>query len=122
MESMVMKYILPVVVAFALAPALAVPAFAGCAKGDNSIRGSIGPRQTDDSRSYTIDGTAILTVSGATAETGEAVDLRVSFPGYCRQRSGPTVSCTVAADEVVNAIITNPTRYQVTYNWVCTTQ
>jgi hypothetical protein len=61
-------------------------------------------------------------VSGATATSGEAVDLSVAFPGHCRQRSGPTVSCTVTAYGVVNAVITNPSRNQVTYSWVCTSQ
>jgi hypothetical protein len=101
----------------------AAPSFAGCARGDNSLPGSIGPGQSDDSRSYTIDGTAILTVSGASTASGDAVDLRVTFPGFCRQRSGPTISCTVTAgDEVVNAVIFNPSNYQVTYRWVCTSQ
>ena len=117
-----MNFTLRLLLALMMAPALAVPAFAGCARGDNSIPGSIGPGQTDDSRSYTVDGTAILTVSGASDETGSPVDLDVSFPGYCRQRSDPTISCTVSANEVVNAVISNPTRRQVTYNWVCSSQ
>jgi len=117
-----MNFMLRVLLASMVVSAFAVPALAGCAFGNNSIPGSIGPGQTDDSRSYTINGTAILTVSGANDETGSPVDLRVSFPGHCKQRSGPTVSCTVTAFEVVNAEITNPTRRQVTYNWVCASQ
>ena len=119
-----MKHFFAVVVAFPILACVLYPvsAVAGCVHGNNSISGSIGPGQTDNSRSYTVDGTAILTVSGATDSNGDPVDLRVSFPGHCQQRSGPTVSCTVSDDDVVNAVIKNPGSRQVTYDWVCSSQ
>ena len=115
-----MQSLLRIVMVSLLFPLGAVPAFAVCARGDNSLPGSIGPGQTDDTRSYTIDGRAILTVAGAVDVAGAPVNLRVSFPGYCQERSGPTVSCTVNGYGVVNVVIHNPTSRQATYTWVCT--
>jgi hypothetical protein len=103
-----------------LLPLGVVPASAFCARGDNSIPGSIGPGQTDGTRSYTINGRAILTVAGAVDVSGNPVSLIVTFPGFCQSRSGPTVSCTVSTYGVVNVVITNPTGRQATYTWVCT--
>ncbi len=94
-------------------------AFAECARGANSIGGSIGPGQVDASRSYTIEGRALLTVAGATDVNGKPVDLQVSFPGYCQPRVGPTVACTVVAYGQVNARIENLSGRQAVYNWVC---
>ena len=40
-------------------------ALAGCAYGDQQKPGSIGPHQVDRSRSFTISGSALLTVANA---------------------------------------------------------
>jgi len=104
------------VILCATAPAAA---FAECAHGNNSLGGSIGPGQVDSSRSYTIEGRALLTVAGAKDANGNPVDLQVSFPGHCQPRVGPTIACTVTAFGSVNVIIENLSGRQALYNWVC---
>ena len=112
--------IMRILLALLLVPAGAAPVFADCAFGDNSLPGSIGPGQRDRSRSYTIEGRAVLTVAGAVDAAGEPVDLVVGFPDHCRPREGPTVSCTVEDYGVVNVVIINRGWRQATYKWVCT--
>lgn len=92
---------------------------ARCAYGEQELPGSIGPHQTDDSRSFTIEGSATIGVYYANDEVGTPTRIWVSFPGYCGGGSAPTVTCRVSAHEVVNAVIYNPTDHQVTYRWVC---
>lgn len=103
-------------------PLLTGSALAACAFGNKTLPGSIGPGQTDASRNFTVNGSAILTVSGARTASGAPVQLLVSFPGYCAERVGPTIACTVNANGVVGVVISNPTGQQATYNWVCTGQ
>jgi hypothetical protein len=95
---------------------------AGCRNGNDVRSGVIGSGATDDSRSYHINGTALLAVAGAKARSGEAVDLDVTFSGSggCRQRTAPTVGCTVKGNREVVATIKNPNDERVTYFWVCT--
>ena len=91
---------------------------AGCARGNNALIGSLGARE-NETRSYTINGTALLAVAGAKDQRGDAAGLDVSIPG-CIARTAPTVACTVkASDREVEATIRNPHRERVTYYWVC---
>lgn len=104
--------------ALLLLPASAAPAFAGCSYGDQSLPGHLAPGE-QDTRSFTINGRAILTVSGATDSDGNPVELLVSFPGQCQERGAPTVSCTVDTYGVVRAHVYNPSYRRVIYDWVC---
>ena len=113
--------IAPAVAAVTLALVLVSPtAYADCTYGDLQRPGSIGPYQTDDSRSFTVNGAALLTVANAHDDLGNAADLEVTFPDQCKTRVGPTISCTVHGDGEFNAIIKNPGGQQVIYVWLCT--
>lgn len=96
-------------------------ASAGCAYGDQQLPGSIGPGQTDNSRSYTVDGKAMLSVTAATYPNGDPAQLTVTYNGHRFKRTGGTVACTVTAygDEVFVSI-SNHNSNQVFYTWVCT--
>ena len=104
--------------ALLLVPAAATSASAGCVYGNQSLPGHLGPNQ-QSVRSFTINGRAIVTVSGATDIAGNPVELLVSFPGHCQERGAPTVSCTVDTYGVVEAQIYNPSYRRVVYDWVC---
>jgi hypothetical protein len=91
---------------------------AGCKFGKNGklvFLKVLEPNATDASRSFTINGTALLAVADA------KVPLAVSFSGAdgCQERTAPTVACTVRGSGEVKATIKNPTGERVTYLWVC---
>ncbi|HKZ97266.1 MAG TPA: hypothetical protein VJ045_09820 [Hyphomicrobiaceae bacterium] len=117
-----MKYLKLVVLASLVAPLCSGTATAaGCKFGNKVLSKVIGSNATDDSRSFTINGTALLAVAGAKDRVGP-VDLDVTFsgPGGCREKSGPTVGCTITGSREAKATIKNPKGERVTYFWVCT--
>lgn len=105
-----------------LAIGLAGPAQAYCAGDttnvpDKPIKGNA----WDRTGYFTVDGSAVLTVSGAHFGNGKTARLKVSFPGQCRQRTGSTISCTVDVNGTrkVRMHVYNPNSRKVYYDWLC---
>jgi hypothetical protein len=117
-----MKCLKFVVIASLVTPLFAGAATAaGCKFGNKVLPGVLAANATDNSRSFTINGTALLAVAGAKDRVGP-VDLDVTFsgPAGCRERSAATVGCMVTGSREVKATIKNPKGERVTYFWVCT--
>lgn len=105
-----------------LAIGLSGPAQAFCAGDTTNVPDKpIKARTWDKSGYFTVDGHAVLTISGAHFGNGGTAQLRASFPGHCRQRTGSTISCTVDVDGTrkVKMHVYNPNGRKVYYDWLC---
>ncbi|MBI1384550.1 MAG: hypothetical protein GC150_06545 [Rhizobiales bacterium] len=88
------------------------PASAGCAYGQKNLAGSLGPGQTDWSRSFTVNGSANFVVQVTrngpiTANLG------------CGWKTGRYHSCRVYGNGEINVGLQNNTGKQITYRWIC---
>ena len=85
---------------------------AACAYGEKNLGGSLPPGQGDDSRSYTVEDTALFRVE---VRTGGPIDANIGC-GWRRSRSH---ACRVYDTGELHVRLFNNTGATITYRWIC---
>ena len=103
-----------IVALFAGAAALlgASPAAAGCVYGTKNLGGSLGPGQSDNSRSFTINDTARFKVQ---VQTGGPITANIG----CGWATGRNHSCRVYGYGERFVQLANNGGRTITYRWIC---
>jgi len=92
--------------------AMMTTAQAGCNFGQKNLPGSIGSGQSDNSRSFTVNGTARFKI---VVRTGGPVTANIG----CGWRTSRSHSCRVHTWGETFVRIANNTSRQITYRWIC---
>ena len=87
-------------------------AHAGCAYGTKNLGGSLGPGQSDGSRSFTVNDTANFQVRVA---TGGPITANLG----CGWRTARSHSCRVYGYGEQFVSLQNNTGRTITYRWIC---
>ncbi len=117
-----MKTIKRVLAVALLAIGVSSQASAFCAGDTTNVpEKPVAPFALDKSSFFTVDGSAVLIVSGAHFANGAPAKLSVTFPGQCKKRSGSTVACTVKVrgTQRVKMHVYNPHKRKAFYDWIC---
>lgn len=96
----------------AMTMAMVTTAQAGCFYGSKNLPGSLGAGQSDNSRSFTVSGSARFIVR---VRTGGPITANIG----CGWRTSRYHSCRVYSNGETWVRLANNTGRQITYRWIC---
>lgn len=94
------------------AAVMVADADARCYYGEKNLPGSLGAGQRDNSRSFTVQGSATFVVD---VVTGGPITANLG----CGWQTGYYLSCRRSGNREIAVRLRNRTNRQITYRWIC---